>query len=70
MTVFESSLDLFEPQVNKCSTGLSPTVASRAGTSFLARPFTSRLKAAFRYPLITEAIPSVFLGRIDSKIKI
>ena len=66
MTAFKCSLNSCEPQVNKCSTGLSPTVAVRAGTCFLAIPFVSRLKATFRYPLTTEAILSVFLGRMDS----
>ena len=66
MAAFKNSLDFCEPQVNKCSTALSPTVAVRAGTCFLAILFVSRLKATFRYPLTTAAILSVFLGRMDS----
>ena len=70
MAPCRSSLDLCESQVNKCSTSLSPKVASRAGTSFLAKPLTSRLKAVFRYSLITEATLSVFfLGRIDGAVE-
>ena len=66
MAAFKSSLDFFEPQVNKCSTSLSPTVAVRAGICFLAILFVPLLKATFRYPLTTEAILSVFLGKMDS----
>ena len=66
MAAFKSSLDFCEPQINKCSTGLSPTVAVRAGTCFLAILFVPRLKGTFWYPLNTEAILSVFLGRMDS----
>ena len=45
MAAFKSSLDVCEPQVNKCSTGRPPTVAVRARTSFLAKLFVSLLKA-------------------------
>ena len=69
MAPCKSSLDLCESQVNKCSTSLSRTVASRAGTSFFAKPFTSQLKAVFRSPLITEATLSVFLRKIDSAVE-
>ena len=66
MAAFKSFLDFCEPQVNKCSTGLPPTVAVPARTCFLAILFVSRLKGTFWYPLTTEAILSVFLGRMDS----
>ena len=69
MAVFKSSLDFCEPQVNKCSNGPSPTVIVRAGTGFLAKPFTSRLKAAFRYPLTTMQFSLFFFGRIDSAVE-
>ena len=66
MATFKSFLHFCEPQVNKCSTGLSLTVAVHAGPCFLAIFFVSRLKATFRHPLTTEAILSVILGRMDS----